>query len=187
MDRRKALMTLGISSLTLPHLISCSKDEQADIPDKEQAADDGLVELLFVQEAQNVKFEDNQMTLIDVDPKTLYFADRPDEIAGYLSYKQFIDMVTEGPDNFEEDPPNATLVVMEGEDFVNVVVKLSEKPRLEGTNLVFPSIELIQGEVPAQGGKVALFIDTLGHPLSPGSIAGVHRRHRRRRRRRITH
>jgi hypothetical protein len=176
MDRRKALMTLGISSLTLPHLISCGKDEQADIPKKEQAEDDRLVELLFVQEAQNVKFEDNQMTLIDVDPKTLYFADRPDEIAGYLTYKQFIDMVTEGPDNFKEDPPNATLVIMENEKFVNVVLKLSEKPRLEGKNLVFPLVEFIQGEVPAKGGKVALFIDTVGHPASPGSVAGVHRR-----------
>jgi len=187
MDRRKALMTLGISSLTLPHLISCGKDDQADIPKKEQAADDGLVELLFVQEAENVQFEDDGMTMVNVNPKTLFFTDRPDEIAGYLSFKQFIDLVTEGPDNFEEDPPNATLVIMEGEEFVNVVLKLSEKPRLEGTNLVFPLVEFIQGEAPNKGGKAALFIDTLGHPLTPLSIAGVHRRHRRRMRRRVIH
>ena len=68
-----------------------------------------------------------------------------------------------------------------------VVLKLSSKPVLKGADLVFPSVEFIQGEALAHGGKVALFIDTIGHPLSPGSIAGVHRRHRRRRRRRVTH
>ena len=187
MDRRKALITLGISSLTIPQLISCKEEEHEEIHVEGDENDDGLVKLLFVQEAQMVQFQDNQMTLIDVDPKTLYFADRPDEIAGYLSYKQFIDMVTKGPDNFKEDPPNATLVIMENEKFVNVVLKLSEKPRLEGKNLVFPLVEFIQGEVPAKGGKVALFIDTLGRPLTPLSIAGVHRRHRRRMRRRVIH
>ena len=180
MDRRKALMTLGISSLTLPHLISCGKDEQAEIPKKEQAGDDRLVELLFVQEAQNVLFEGNQMTLVDVSPKTLFFADRPYEMAGYYSFDQFMNVVTKGPDSFEENPPNATLVVLEGEEFVNVVVKLSKKPHLEGTNLVFPLVEFIQGEAPIKGGKVALFIDTVGHPASPTSAAGAHRRKDRR-------
>ena len=114
MDRRKALMLLGVSSLTIPQLISCKEEEHEENHVEGDVNDDGLVNLLFVQEAQNVEFKDKQMTLINVDPKTLYFADRPDEIAGYLSYKQFIDLVTEGPDSFVENPPNATLVVLEG-------------------------------------------------------------------------
>ncbi len=187
MDRRKALTTLGLSYLTLPYLVGCKNGEEDKASGKEQSADDGLVEFLFVQEAEDVRFEGDRMTLVNPNPKTLFFADRPDDIAGYLSFNQFIKLVTEGPDNFKEDPPNATLVVMGGEEFVNVVLKLSEKPRLEGTNLVFPSIQLIQGEAPAKGGKVALFIDTVGHPASPGSIAGVHRRDKRRKKRRVTH
>ena len=87
MDRRKALMTIGISSLTIPQLISCKEEEHEEIHVKGDVNDDGLVDLLFVQEAQNVQFKDNQMILIDVDPKTLFFADRPDEVAGYLFYK----------------------------------------------------------------------------------------------------
>ena len=187
MDRRKALTMLGLSSLVLPQLVSCAKDEQSEIVNKEEPQDDGMVDFLFVLEAQNVKFEGNQMTLIDVSTKTLFFTDRPDEIAGYYSFNQFMDVVTKGPDSFEEDPPNATLVLWKGNESVNVVLKLSSKPVLKGANLVFPSVEFIMGEELAHGGKAALFIDTLGHPLSPGSIAGVHRRHRRRRRRRITH
>jgi len=41
----------------------------------------------------------------------------------------------------------------------------------------------IQGDPMAHGGLSALFIDVVGRPLTPGSLAGVHRRHRRRRRR----
>jgi hypothetical protein len=52
-------------------------------------------------------------------------------------------------------------------------------PCLKGKDLVF-SVKVIEGELPAEGGPVVMFIDPIGRPLSPGSIAGVHRRHRRR-------
>lgn len=123
------------------------------------------------------------MILLNVSPKTLFFTDRPQEMAGYLSYEKFMEMVTEGPDNFVEDPPNATMVTHDDKGFRNVVVKLAGKPHLEGTNLTFPSVEVIDGDPPAEGGAVALFIDTVGRPASPGSVAGTHRRHKRREKR----
>jgi hypothetical protein len=52
-------------------------------------------------------------------------------------------------------------------------------------NLVFPNVDVIQGELPAEGGASAFFIDVIGRPMSPGSVAGVHRRHRRRARRAV--
>ena len=183
MDRRRALATIGLSSLAIPLLASCESDEDIETTGAGDVNGDGLVDLLFVQEATGVRFDGDRMTMVGLNPRTLFFADRPDEMAGYLTYAEFIKLVTEGPDSFEEDPPNATLVVLEGDAPVNVVVKLAKKPSLEGSNLVFDAVEIIQGEPPAEGGTVALFIDTVGHPASPGSVAGVHRRKRRRHRR----
>ena len=186
MDRRRVLSIIGLSSLTVPFLARCSKEkepQQGSSQKPEEAEKDELVDLLFVQEAEGVRFEGDGMTLVNVNPQTLFFSDRPEEIAGYLSFSQFIKLVSEGPDNFKEDPPNATIVIMEGEDLVNVVLSLPEKPYLKDKDLVFPSVSIIQGDPPAAGGATALFIDVIGRPLSPLSIAGVHRRHRRRRRR----
>jgi len=187
MNRRDALTTIGLSSLAGTLLASCgqeseSQSAQSGLSDKmvpEQPADDGLVELLFVQEAGGVRFADGKLTLTDLNPQTLYFADRPDDIAGFLTYKDT------GPDNFEEDPPNATLLTVDGNSMIETVLELSVKPVMEGEDMVFSSVKLILGEPPAEGVRAVLFIDTVGRPMSPTSVAGVHRRHRRRRRRAI--
>jgi len=42
------------------------------------------------------------------------------------------------------------------------------------------SIKVLDGTVPAAAGPCALFIDPLGRPLSPVSLAGMNRRSRRR-------
>ena len=148
----------------------------------EQPADDGLVELLFVQEAGGVRFADGKLTLTDLNPQTLYFADRPDDVAGFLAYKEYVELVYSGPDNFEEEPPNATLLTVDGDRMIETVLELSAKPVMEGDDMVFDSVKLILGEPPAEGVRAVLFIDTVGRPMSPASVAGVHRRHRRRRR-----
>jgi hypothetical protein len=77
-------------------------------------------------------------------------------------------------------------MILDGDKLDEIVLELSAKPRMEGDDMVFSSVKLIQGEPPAQGGTAVLFIDTIGRPLSPGSVAGVHRRHRRRRIRAVT-
>lgn len=193
MNRRDALTTIGLSSLAGTLLASCGRESESDVaqsatPDNvvpEQSADDGLVELLFVQEAGGVRFLDGQLTLTDLNPHTMYFADRPDDVAGFLTYKQYVDMVYTGPDNFEDDPPNATLLTIDGDAMVETVLELSAKPVLEGDDMVFSAVKVILGDIPAEGFRAVLFIDTIGRPASPGSVAGVHRRHRRRRRRAI--
>ena len=193
MNRRDALTTIGLSSLAGTLLASCGRESESQVAQStalddaipEQSADDGLVELLFVQEAGGVRFLDGQLTLTDLNPHTLYFADRPDDVAGFLTYKQYVDMVYTGPDNFNDDPPNATLMTVDGDALVETVLELSEKPVIEGDDMVFSSVKLILGDIPAEGVRAVLFIDTIGRPLSPVSVAGVHRRHRRRRRRAI--
>ena len=94
-----------------------------------------------------------------------------------------MNQVSSGPDSFAENPPNATLVSLLGDEFATLVLVLAERPQFEDGNLIFPSVQIIEGRAPASGGPSALFIDTVGHPASPGSVAGVHRRHRRREKR----
>jgi hypothetical protein len=56
-------------------------------------------------------------------------------------------------------------------------------PVASGSSLRY-SAEVLDGEVPATSGAVTLFIDPLGRPLSPVSLAGMNRRNRRQDRRR---
>ena len=63
----------------------------------------------------------------------------------------------------------------------DVVVELTE-PVMEGHQLTY-TVVILDGEMPAEGGPSALFIDVIGRPLSPVSVAGMHRRDRRRDRR----
>jgi len=194
MNRRDALTTIGLTSLAGTLLTGCgqesgSQTDKSGVSDDmvpEQPADDGLVELLFVQEAGGVRFADGKLTLTDLNPQTLYFADRPDDIAGFLTYREYVDLVYSGPDNFEEEPPNATLMTVDGDTMNETVLELSAKPVMEGEDMVFSSVKLILGEPPAEGVRAVLFIDTVGRPMSPASVAGVHRRHRRRRVARVT-
>jgi hypothetical protein len=189
MNRRDAITTIGLSSLAGTLLASCgqeseSESAQSGLTDEmvpEQPADDGLVELLFVQEAGGVRFADGRLTLTDLNPQTLYFADRPDDVAGFLTYREYVELVYTGPDNFEEEPPNATLLTIDGDRMIQTVLELSAKPVMEGDDMMFSAVKLILGEPPAEGVRAVLFIDTVGRPMSPTSVAGVHRRHRRRR------
>ena len=189
MNRRDALTSIGLSTLAGSLLAACGREsesqtERSGLADEmvpEQPADDGLVELLFVQEAGGVRFADGKLTLTDLNPQTLYFADRPDDIAGFLTYREYVELVYTGPDNFEEDPPNATLLTVDGDKMIETVLELSAKPVMDGEDMVFASVKLILGEPPAEGVRAVLFIDTVGRPMSPASVAGVHRRHRRRR------
>ena len=189
MNRRDALTTIGLSSLAGTLLAGCGQESGSqtgpsgltDAMVPEQPSDDGLVELLFVQEAGGVRFADGKLTLTDLNPQTLYFADRPDDIAGFLTYREYVELVYTGPDNFEEEPPNATLLTVDGDRMIETVLELSAKPVMEGEDMVFTSVKLILGEPPAEGVRAVLFIDTVGRPMSPTSVAGVHRRHRRRR------
>ena len=54
-----------------------------------------------------------------------------------------------------------------------------QDPYLDGDTLRY-NIKLLDGTVPAATGPCVLFIDPLGRPLSPVSLAGMNRRARRR-------
>ena len=135
---------------------------------------------MFVQTAEGMTSDGATLTLNGVNPIIIYFCDRPVRSAGHLSFDAFIEFVTQAEDSFVENPPNAAISVFrEGEEVTAVVVTLPNRPRESGGDLIY-DVKVLEGELPPDGGPIVLFIDKIGHPLSPNSIAGVHRRHERR-------
>jgi hypothetical protein len=174
MKRRELLKSLAVASAVsaVAPLGWASGDTEAD---KE-------VEYLFVQNAREVSLQDGVLTLKGVTPDTLYFSDRPERIVGRVTTQEFVDTWAKGDDSFKDDPPNAVLSVLHGTEAKDIVVVL-KKPRLEG-NLLAYDVEVLDGDKVVHGGNSALFIDVIGRPLTPVSIAGGRRRVRRRTRRR---
>jgi hypothetical protein len=138
------------------------------------------VEYLYVQTAHAVTFKGDKMTLHGVSPTTLFFSDRPDRIAGHGATEEVVVGWARGEDNFDTDPPNATLSILQGDDgeIDDVVVELQD-PELKGSQLTY-TVKVLNGKVPVSGGASALFIDIIGRPLTPLSVAGVARRTTRR-------
>ena len=174
-------------SILISALVLAGCGRTSDSSDQNTAAgtagESETVELLFVQDAKGMSYDGETLTMEDADPYTLFFSDRPERIAGHLTIEAFLEEVSKGADSFAEDPPNATLVVFDGDKLHQVVLELPTKPQYRDGNLLF-EVRVIEGTVPEPGGASSLFIDTVGHPLSPGSVAGVHRRDERRHHRR---
>ena len=72
---------------------------------------------MFVQTADDLKVDPTAQTLrlVKVRQQTLYFADRPERIAGHIKMGDYLSEWTSkaGRDNFHNDPTNATLSVFE--------------------------------------------------------------------------
>jgi hypothetical protein len=121
---------------------------------------------MFVQTAEDLKVDAERKTLrlVNVNRQTLYFSDRPVRVAGNLTMAAYLDewKAGEGPDNFTNDPPNATLSVYEPgrQDNILAVIEISN-PVVDGKDLVY-KYKLIEGTLPKAGGATALFIDWIG-------------------------
>ncbi len=135
-------------------------------PIKQETASAQKVQLMFVQTSEDLKVnsEDKTLRLVNVNPQTLYFSDRPKRVAGNLTMPAYFDEWTAkaGSDNFKNDPPNATLSVYEGNNKENTlaVIEISN-PVMEGKDLIY-KYKIIEGELPKSGGATALFIDWIG-------------------------
>ncbi len=138
------------------------------------------IEALFVQSARGMTSSDNSVTFHGLAHSTLFFADRPQRVVGHLSSKKFVNQWGEGEDSFAVDPPNAVISFLENEDTPpeEVTVELLD-PQIDEDTLTYKII-VLDGKLPAKAGPCSLFIDPVGRPLSPVSVAGVRRRERRR-------
>ena len=121
-------------------------------------------QLMFVQSAEDLRVDAARSTLrlVKVNQQTLYFSDRPQRIAGNLTMAGYLKTWKEGRDNFNADPPNATLSVYEpGRAEPTFVVVTISKPVVDGADLLY-AYKIIEGTMPANGGATSLFIDWYG-------------------------
>ena len=137
-------------------------------------------DFLFVQTSKGISFnkEMSTLTLEGVSPVTVFFSDRPERIAGNMKTAAFVPFWSQGKDSFLSDPPNADLSILEG-DTLRQVVAVLQAPELKGDSLTY-TVKVLQGDMPAKGADVSVFIDIIGMPLTPLSYAGVARRAYRR-------
>jgi hypothetical protein len=162
--------------LTKEYHMSTDKESQ------DQNAQSDEFEALYAQTAAGMAYENGRLTLKGIAPTTLYFSDRPNRITGHITTEEFFGTWGDGDDSFASDPPNAVLSIFSEEEVNDVVVVLKDPALVEDTFTY--QVEVLDGEMPVSGGASSLFIDMIGRPLTPVSVAGVRRRGRRRGRRR---
>ena len=137
------------------------------------------IESLFVQTAIGLTSSGTTITLRGVGPWTLYFADRPQRVTGHMLLSHFVDLWGEGENSFEVDPPNAVASFFDPSGTFPGYGRRALQAADPGQRPQL-FVEVLEGELPAEAGPVALFIDPFGRPLSPVSLAGMNRRARRR-------
>jgi len=137
-------------------------------------------DFLFVQTAKGMTFDKpaSKLTLTGVSPVTVMFSDRPERIAANMRTAAFVPFWSKGKDSFLSDPPNADISILEGDQLRQIVAVLQD-PVLQGDNLTY-TVRVLEGDMPATGADVSVFIDIIGMPMTPFSYAGVARRSYRR-------
>jgi hypothetical protein len=173
MKRRELLKSLAVASVisvTAPRVWATS-----------QAEDVKEVEYLFVQNTNQVSLKDGVLTLKGVAQETLYFSDRPERIVGRVTTQEFVDTWADGHESFKADPPNAILSILRKPEAQDIALVL-KNPRIKGDDLIY-DVDVLDGIAMVSGEVSSLFIDTIGHPLTPLSFAGAARRSSRRSRR----
>jgi len=141
-----------------------------------------MVPSLIVMNAQGASLEGDTLTLNGVAPNSIVFADRPVRAAGHALTTHLLEewSPSEGGDSFAKDPPNATVSAFskDGSKIADAVVVL-KSPKLEGDRLTF-AVQVLEGDLAGADGPASIFIDIIGRPLTPLSLAGVGRRTARR-------
>jgi len=182
-DRRRFLkrggIATGAAALGATAILNNASCCKAPVSKEE----DGEPEFLFVQTCGSANLVDGKLTMKSVSPSTLYFSDRPERITGHVTTSVFVDTWDEGDDSFASNNPNAALSIIH-DDFPEEIVVVLKNPILVDGNLVY-DVDILEGPETASGETASLFIDVIGRPATPVSVAGAHRRHRRRVRRAI--
>lgn len=153
-------------------------DEDMDESAEDASSLDEPVTYIFVQEGAGGSFVmgdsgDYILTINDVIPYTIYFSDRPARDAGFVEMDQFIEGFSFDPNN----PPNAAVMLSEGDEESDVViVELTEPQYDEATSTLTYTAKILQDyyfesewpqdlisgaddAIPEEFGKVAIVID----------------------------
>ncbi len=112
--------TLFVAAPALAATLAAGEPARAQNPPHSSKTAD----FLFVQTAKGMAFDKvgGKLALEGVSPVTLFFADRPERIAGNMKTTTFVPFWSTGKDSFLSDPPNADLSILEGEQLRQVVL-----------------------------------------------------------------
>jgi hypothetical protein len=137
-----------------------------------------MVPSLFVMNARGASLQGQTLTLNGISANSIVFADRPVRAAGHLLTQHLLEEWSEG--SFAKDPPNATVSVLskDGASVRDAVVELRD-PHLDGDKLTF-DVRVLEGDLTGADGPASVFVDIIGLPFTPLSVAGVARRTARR-------
>lgn len=109
---------------------------------------------LFVINAKSGKSDGKKLTLTGI-PTVVYFSDRPHRVAGHMDLMKFVSLWNQK--EFQADPPNASLSILNDEHEEAIVIELAE-PMASDDALVF-EYKVLQGELPKKFEESALFVD----------------------------
>jgi hypothetical protein len=190
MNGRRGLGEMVTVFVLAAALAACGGDEGNE--DSGGAGGEASPSLLYVQQAEQGTFvpagggdtRSHTLTLQGVPPRTVYFSDRPDRVAGTVANRDFARLETLFA---ADDPPNAAIVVSEprSDDQDVAIVELSAPSYDESTG-TFSYTAVIVDEVPeglshwepdqdpslpATLGPVSLFIDSSEETECPGQVS----------------
>jgi hypothetical protein len=112
---------------------------------------------LYVLSGTYGSVEGDSLTLEGV-PSALYFSDRPARIAGHRTLEALVERWEERG-VLTDDPPNATLSVLDVEGPDNVVVELASIEAIDDTTVRL-GFSVIEGTMPeGDFGPASLFVD----------------------------
>jgi hypothetical protein len=135
-----------------------------------------VVPSLIVFNSKGATLQSGKLVLTGIAPNSIVFADRPVRSAGHDLTSRIVEDWGSGSDNFAKDPPNATISVFQkdGSGVRDAVIVL-KSPKIEGENLAF-DVDVLEGDIKGADGPASVFIDIIGMPFTPFSVAGVARR-----------
>jgi len=102
-----------------------------------------LLEEMFVHTARSVSSDAGTLTLHGLNPSTLYFSDRPERVVGHMTTAQFVQMWSQGPNSFLEDPPNAVLSWVEPDEQAPEDAVVVLRDPVAGEDTITYSIEVL--------------------------------------------
>jgi hypothetical protein len=123
-----------------------------------QVSQQNPIASLLVLNSEGARLEGDKLVLSGVAKNAIVFADRPTRAAGHLTTDELVKQWGEGPDNFVQDPPNATISVLGGGSDVSDAVVTLKSVKLDGTTLTF-DVAVLEGNLTGASGPAALFVD----------------------------
>jgi hypothetical protein len=130
----------------------------------------------IVMNSRGATLQGDTLTLIGISPNSIIFADRPVRSAGHALTAHLLEEWSPGSDSFAKDPQNATVSVFnKGASVVKDAVVELTSPKMDGDNLNF-NVNVLEGDIAGADGPASVFIDIIGLPRTPLSVAGVGRR-----------